>query len=134
MKTIDFKAVAQNLVDYCRQLLEEFISTGEEEEQPVSGITGTWIATGKTYASRWVFRKSGTVERYYKNDLYKVYYWSIRDVSDPSDSRLRELVLANKNNPDIEIDFQISVLTGDQLILVYEAGIEESQHVYDRYK
>ena len=133
MKTIDIKTVVQDLVDYCRLLLDEFISTEEEEEQPISRITGTWIAKGKTYASRWVFLKSGTVERYYKNDLYKIYYWSIREASESSDFGLRELVLANINNPDIEIDFQISVLTGEKLILLYEAGMDESQHVYDRY-
>ena len=133
MKTIDFKAVVQDLLNYCRQILDELISPEEKEEQPAPGITGTWIATGKTYESRWVFRKGGTVERYYKNDLYKIYNWSIREVTESSDSGLGELVLANINNPDIEIDFQISVLTGEQLILVYDMGIQESQRVFDRY-
>lgn len=132
MKTIDIKTVVQDLVDYCRQLLEEFVPP-EEEEYQAPNIAGTWITKGNTYANRWVFRKSGTVEKYYKNELYKVYYWAIRAPSDPTESELRELTLSNINNPGTEIDFQISVLTGEQLVLVYSTGIDESERVFDRY-
>lgn len=105
----------------------------EEEEYQAPKITGTWIASGNSYANRWVFRKSGTVEKYYKNELYKIYYWSIRDASDPSVSEMKELVLANVNNPGTEIEFRVSVLTGEELVLVYSTGIDESERVFARY-
>lgn len=113
-------------------MLNEFINTGEEE-QPAPKITGTWIAAGNTYANRWKFKKGGTVEKYYKNELYKIYYWTIREATDSSESNLRELSLVNSTNPGTEIVFQISVLTGEQLILLYSTGIDESQRVFARY-
>lgn len=120
------------MIEYCRLLLEEFIPK-EEEEYQAPKITGTWIAAGNSYANRWVFKKSGMVEKYYKNELYKIYYWSILDASDPSEPDMRELILANINNPGTEIEFQISVLTDEQLVLVYSTGIDESERVFDRY-
>lgn len=132
MKTIDFKTVVQDLVDYCRQLIQEFVPA-EEEDIQAPAITGTWIAAGNSYANRWIFKHGGTVEKYYKNELYKTYYWEIHPPSDPSESKLKELMLANVNNPGTEIGFQISVLTGEQLILVYSTGIDESERVFDRY-
>ncbi|WP_340106589.1 hypothetical protein [Rhodohalobacter sp. 8-1] len=132
MKTIDYKTVIQDLVDYCRELLHEFVPV-EEEDIQAPAITGIWIAAGNSYPNRWIFKTEGIVEKYYNNELYKIYYWDIRPPSDPSESNLRELILANVNNPGTEIGFQISVLTGEQLVLQYSTGIDESERVFDRY-
>lgn len=131
MKYPTIKSLLRELIEFLSLLVDE--KETDEDEHLVPSITGTWITPGKSYASRWVFRKNGTVEKYYRNELYKTYLWTIREASDPSESSLRELTLANVNNPDIEIEFQISVLTGEQLILVYSTGIEESQNVFKRY-
>lgn len=132
MKKVTIKSFVRSLAEYFKLLIEEFIPS-EEEVYQAPKITGTWIATGNSYANRWVFRKSGTVEKYYNNELYKIYNWSIREASDPLESDMRELVLANSNNPGTEIGFQVSVLTGEQLILVYSNGIDESKRVFARY-
>lgn len=131
MKYPTVKSLIRELIEFLSLLLDEKETEGDEP--PATSITGTWITPGKSYASRWVFRKNGTVEKYYRNELYKTYLWTIREASNPAESTLRELTLANVNNPDIEIEFQISVLTGEQLILVYNTGIEESQNIFKRY-
>lgn len=124
--------MVEDLVEYCQLLINEFVPS-KEAEKIAPKISGTWIADGNSYANRWVFRETGTVEKYYKNELYKTYYWNIHVPSDPSKSDLRELTLANVNNPGTEIGFFISVLTGEQLILVYGTGVDESERVFDRY-
>lgn len=124
--------MVEDLIDYCQLLLKEFVPS-KEAEQIAPKISGIWIASGNSYANRWVFRKSGTVEKYYDDELYKTYYWNIRTPSDPSKSNLRELTLTNIKNPGNEIGFYISVLTGEQLILVYGTGVDESERVFDRY-
>lgn len=118
--------------EYLNLLLEEFIPV-EEEEYQAPKISGTWIAKGNSYANRWIFRRSGVVEKYYEGEIYKMYHYEIRDPSDPENSTLKELVLANINNPGTEIEFQISVLTGEKLVLVYHTGIDESERIFDRY-
>ena len=122
------------MAEYFGLLLYKFIPQTEEEEVDEGPlIVGTWIAKGNSYANRWVFQKSGTIEKYYKNELYKIYYWTIREESDPSESGTRELILSNVNNPNIGIEFQIQVLTGEQLILAYDMGIDESQKMFVKY-
>jgi hypothetical protein len=119
-------------MEYLNLLLKEFIPAEEEEYQSPK-IAGTWIAKGNSYANRWIFRRSSMVEKYYEGELYKMYHYEIRPPSDPSKSDLKELILANVNNPGTKIEFQVSVLTGEQLILVYYNGIDESKRVFDRY-
>lgn len=131
MKFPTIKSILRELIEFLYLLVGENVTDEDEHQAPL--IIGTWITPGKSYASRWVFRKSGTVEKYYKNELYKTYYWKIRETSNPSESTLRDLTLANVNNPDIEIEFQISVLTDKQLILAYSTGLDESQNVFERY-
>ncbi len=121
------------MAEYFRLLLDEFIPRKEDEKDEEPFIVGTWIAKGKSYANRWVFQRSGIVEKYYKNDLYKTYYWSIREETDSSETGMRELILCNINNPNIAIEFQIHVLTGEKLILAYDMGIEESQRIFTKY-
>lgn len=120
------------MTEYISLLIDD-IFPKEDKVQQAPKITGTWIAAGNSYANRWVFQLDGTVEKYFEDELYKIYYWTIRNASDPSESNLRELVLANINNPGTEISFHISVLTGEKLILDYSTGIDESQRVFARY-
>ena len=135
MKDSRFKSLVLELVEYCLELLERFFPSNEQEDKETLTPTliGTWIAKGNTYANRWIFRSEGIVEKYYKNELYKTYYWDVKESHSASGGMLRELRLANVNNPGTDIDFHISVLTSEKLILVYDMGIEESERVFDRY-
>ena len=118
---------------FLNELIEEIAPSKEEETYQKPKIPGTWIAAGNTHTNRWIFKSNGIVEKYYDDELYKVYKYDVREPSDPSESDLKELVLANVNNPGTEIEFQISVLTGEQLVLVYYNGVDESKRVFDRY-
>lgn len=122
------------LIEYCLELLERFFPPKDEDKETrTPTLIGTWIAKGNSYANRWIFKSEGTVEKYYKNELYKIYYWNVRESKSPSGGMVHELRLANVNNPGTDIDFKISVLNAEQLVLVYDMGIEESERVFDRF-
>ena len=126
------RKIIDKTVEYVNLLIEEFVPP-EEEEFIAPKVTGTWIADGNTYANRWIFRRSGMIEKYYEGVIYKMYHYEIREPSDPEESNLKELVLANINNPGTEIEFQISVLTSEKLVLLYHNGVDESERIFDRF-
>ena len=103
------------------------ISNNAQEE-----IVGTWIADGGSFENRWVYHEDNTLTTYYKNEVYKTYSWTIRDVSTPSGLTLQELILTNTENPDDEKHFQIDTLTEERLILVYNTGVGLSRNTYIR--
>ena len=127
------KFYLRKFIWFFNELIEEIAPSTEVETYQKPKITGTWIAEGNTHANRWIFKSNGVVEKYYDDELYKMYKYDVREPSDPSESDLKELILANVNNPGTEIEFQISVLTGEQLVLVYSTGVDESERIFDRY-
>jgi hypothetical protein len=103
------------------------ISNNTQEE-----IVGTWVAEGSSFENRWVYHAENTLTTYYKNNVYKTYNWSIREVSTPSGLTKRELVLINIENPDDQKNFIIDTLTEERLILVYNTGVGLSRNTYFR--
>jgi len=96
-------------------------------------IFGTWVAEGSSYENRWIYHEDHTLTTYYKNDVYKTYSWTIRDVTTPSELTLQELIWTNTKNPDDEKHFQIDTLTDERLILVYNKGVGLSRNTYFKH-
>ena len=96
-------------------------------------IVGTWIADGGSFENRWVYHEDNTLTTYYKNDVYKTYSWTIRDVTTPSGLTLQELILTNTENPDDERHFQIDTLTDVRLILLYNTGVGLTRNNYFKH-
>lgn len=103
------------------------ISNSAQEE-----IVGTWVAEGSSYENRWVYSEDHTVDRYYKNEIYKTYDWTIRELSAPSGKTAHELILTNIENADDQQKFIIETLTEERLILVYNTGVGLSRSTYIR--
>ncbi|WP_133120227.1 hypothetical protein [Rhodohalobacter barkolensis] len=95
-------------------------------------IVGTWVAEGSSFENRWVYHAENTLTTYYKNNVYKTYNWSIREVSTPSGLTKRELVLINIENPDDQKNYIIDTQTEKRLILVYNIGVGLSMSTYIR--
>lgn len=95
-------------------------------------IVGTWVAEGSSFENRWIYNEDRTVTRFYKNEIYKTFDWSISEVSTPSGLTKRELVLINIENPDDQKNFIIETLTEERLILVYNTGVGLSRSTYIR--
>jgi len=95
-------------------------------------IVGTWVAEGSSFENRWIYSEDHTVDRYYKNEIYKMYNWTIRELSTPSGKTGHELILTNVEKPDDHQNFFIDTLTDERLILVYNTGIGLSRSTYFR--
>ena len=95
-------------------------------------IVGTWVAEGSSFENRWIYSEDHTVDRYYKNEIYKTYNWTIRELSTPSGKTGHELILKNVENPDNQQNVLIDTLTDERLILVYNTGIGLSRSTYFR--
>ena len=95
-------------------------------------IVGTWVAEGSSFENRWIYSEDHTVDRYYKNEIYKTYNWTIRELSTPSGKTGHELILTNVEKPDDHQNFFIDTLTDERLILVYNTGIGLSRSTYFR--
>ena len=95
-------------------------------------IVGTWVAEGSSFENRWIYSEDHTVDRYYKNEIYKMYNWTIRELSTPSGKTGHELILTNVENPDDQQNFLIDTLTEERLILVYNTGVGLSRSLYIR--
>jgi len=68
-------------------------------------IVGTWVAEGSSFENRWIYSEDHTVDRYYKNEIYKTYNWTIRELSTPSGKTGHELILTNVEKPDDHQNF-----------------------------
>ena len=95
-------------------------------------IIGTWVAEGSSFENRWIYSEDHTVDKYYKNEIYKTYDWSIQEVSTPSGLTMHELILTNIENADDQQKFIIETLTEERLILVYNTGVGLSRSTYIR--
>jgi len=95
-------------------------------------IVGTWVAEGSSFENRWIYSEDHTVDRYYKNEIYKTYNWTIRELTAPSGKTGHELILTNSENPDDQQNLLIDTLTDERLILVYNTGIGLSRSTYFR--
>lgn len=91
------------------------IDSSEEE----SLIVGTWVSENSTISDKWIFTSNNLLKEYSDGVLDITYTWSISGVSN-SGVNSHYLEIINTSNPKEKYMYEISIVSNDELILIYQ--------------
>lgn len=82
-------------------------------------ILGEWVAEGSSISDKWVFLNDNTLQEFTNNQVDETYSWEIIE-STNSGVKSVYLELTNTTNPNDFYNYEISALTDEELVLIYQ--------------